>query len=99
MSMAESGITVEILNGLREDVRALRADTSARFDDLDARFDATNERLDVTIEHLDVTNKRLDGVEGTLLRVARVQRSLVREVRAISEREAREGRVDELESK
>jgi hypothetical protein len=110
MSMAESSITVEILKGIRDELREFRADANARFegvnarlDNVDARIDTTNEGLEITIARLDANNERLEVVERTVLDTARELRVLVGHVQAISELEPRvsrlEARVDELESK
>jgi hypothetical protein len=93
MSMARSDVTVEILKGIRDEIRGLRADTNRRFDE-------TNERLDAN-------NYRLSTVESALLDLAEQQRFVVRYTRAISERDSRleprvidlETRVEKLESK
>jgi len=93
MTMAGDDVTVEILQGIRDEIRGLRADTNQRFDE-------TNERLDVN-------NQRLHTVETALLDLAEQQRFVVRYTRAISERESRleprvvdlETRVEKLESK
>jgi small-conductance mechanosensitive channel len=93
MSMASTNVTVEILKGIRDEIRGLRVDT--------------NERLDATNERLDATNQRLHTVESTLLDLAEQQRFVVRYTKAISERDSRleprvidlETRVEKLESK
>jgi len=93
MTMAGGDVTVEILKGIRDEIRGLRADTNQRFDE-------TNERLDMN-------NQRLHTVETALLDLAEQQRFVVRYTKAISERESRleprvvdlETRVDKLESK
>jgi len=86
--MAGSDITIEILKGMRKEMRERFDGIDKRFDGIDRRLDGIDkrldgidgrievldERLDLTIERLDITNERLGVVESTLLTLARQQR-------------------------
>jgi len=111
MSMASDDITIEILKGIRDEIRG----TNKRLDvvatglrdeirelrvDTNTRLDRVNERLDITIARVDVTNERLNVVETTLLDVAAQQRFAARYLQAISERQVSlEPRVSHLEAR
>jgi hypothetical protein len=43
MTMASTDITIEILKGIREEIRGLRGDTNERFHEVNQRLDATLE--------------------------------------------------------
>lgn len=99
--MAGDELTIEILKGIRDEVRGVRSEqvaTNQRLDAANQRLAVTVERLDLTIERLDIGNRRLDTVESTLLDLAEKQGLAVRYTRALAERDLRLGRrVDELQ--
>ena len=98
--MAGEDLTIEILKGIRDEIRGVRSEqvaTNQRLDATNQRLAVTVERLDLTIERLDIGNQRLDTVESTLLDLAEKQGLVVRYTRALAERDSRlERRVDEL---
>jgi chromosome segregation ATPase len=85
--MADPDITIEILKGMRKEMRERFDRTDKRLDSIDKRLDGVDkrldrvehrldvldERLDLTVQRLDITNDRLDVVESTLLTLARQQ--------------------------
>jgi hypothetical protein len=91
--MADSDVTVEILEDIRDEIRGSNQ-----------RLDATNQRLDAVEKTID---QRLGAVETTLLDLAEQQRFVVRYTKLLSERDSRlelrvgdlETRVDKLESR
>jgi hypothetical protein len=96
--MQAADVTIEILMGIRDEVRGLREDTNARFGE-------TNHRLDTTNLRLDETNARLERLERRQVEVeTRLATDLVAVVGAVHEvrdlfREDRvlRGRVDDHE--
>jgi hypothetical protein len=53
-----SDLTVKILRGIRDEIRALRTETSERLDSMNQHLDSTNERLDSTNQRLDRLDRR-----------------------------------------
>jgi hypothetical protein len=102
--MAGDDITIEILKGIREDMRERFGAMDQRFDAMDRRFDAMDQRLDTMEERtelitqrLDITNERLGVVESTLLTLARRQRLTLRYAKSTAVR--LDGRVTDLEAR
>jgi chromosome segregation ATPase len=67
-----TNVTVEILRGIRDEIRAMRTDVNERLEGLGVRIDETNARLDQTNARLDVHEQALG--------------KLVREVHTLNER-------------
>ena len=57
--MQPSDITIEILQGIRDEIRLTRTDLSERLDQTNARLDQTNGRLDQTNGRLDELSRRV----------------------------------------
>ena len=91
--MAGSDLTIEILKGMRKEMRERFDGVDERLDGIDERLDVLDERLDLTIQRLDITNERLDVVESTLLTLARQQRIFMKHTTDL------EGRVGKLEKR
>ena len=89
--MAGSDLTIEILKGMRKEMRERFDGIDSRLDGIDKRLDVLDERVDLTIQRLDITNERLDVVESTLLTLARQQRMFMKHSTDL------EGRVAKLE--
>jgi hypothetical protein len=105
--MAGSDLTVEILKGIREEMRDMRKTFELRFDGIDQRFDRIDQRLDtvaergeITSQRLDITNERLGVVESTLLTLARRQSATLKYVKATAEHVSRlDVRLTDLEGR
>lgn len=98
MSMASDDITIEILKGIRDEIRGLREDTNGRLDKLNGRVDVVVERVDLVAERLEVTNQRLDVVETTLFDMVAQQGLAFRYLRTLAGRDrSLEPRVSDLE--
>jgi hypothetical protein len=98
--MAGSDLTIEILKGMRKEMRERfdgvdkRLDgVDKRLDGIDRRLEVLDERLDLTIQRLDITNERLDVVESTLLTLARQQRMSMKHTTDL------EGRIGKIEKR
>ena len=91
--MAGSDVTIEILKGMRKEMRERFDGVDKRLNRIDKRLDVLDERLDLTIQRLDITNERLDVVESTLLTLARQQRIFMKHSTDL------EGRVAKLEKR
>ena len=100
--MQPTDLTIEILKGIRDEVRttntnleALRADTGARLEalraDTNARFDETNHRLDRLDRRQTETDVRLSTELVAVVGAVREVRDLLREDRVL------QGRVDDHE--
>ena len=77
--METSDLAIEILKGIRDEIRG----TNARLDDVNARLDKTNTRLDMTNERLDMTNDRVEAGLSDLSR--RIVESEIRTSTAIAD--------------
>jgi hypothetical protein len=91
--MAGSDLAIEILKGMRKEMRERFDSVDKRLDGIDKRLDVLDERLDLTIQRVDITNERLDVVESTLLTLARQQRIFMKHSTDL------EGRVAKLEKR
>ena len=91
--MAGSDLTIEILKGMRKEMRERFDGVDERLDGVERRLGVLDERVDLTVQRLDITNERLDVVESTLLTLARQQRILMKHATDV------EGRVAKLEKR
>jgi len=96
--MAGSDITIELLKGMRKEMRERFDSVDKRLDSVDKRLDGVEKRLDVlderlelTMQRLDITNDRLDVVESTLFTLAGQQRIFIKQTSDLA------GRVGKLE--
>jgi hypothetical protein len=92
--MQPSDLTIEILKGIRDEVRGI----NSRLDVTNSRLDETNERLDVTNSRLDETNERLEALrDDTNIRFERFERRQAEtELRLATELVAVAGAVREV---
>ncbi|HEY2730314.1 MAG TPA: hypothetical protein VGK52_10260 [Polyangia bacterium] len=90
MTMAGDDVTVEILQGIRDEIRGLRADTNQRFDE-------TNERLDRRLHTVETALLDLAEQQRFVVRYTRAisERESRLEPRVVD----LETRVEKLESK
>jgi chromosome segregation ATPase len=103
--MQPTDLTIEILKGIRDEVRttntrieALRTDTNARFGEINARFDEANGRLDGTNQGLDRLERRQTETEARLATEIVAVVSAVHEVRdLLREDRALRDKVDDHE--
>jgi hypothetical protein len=91
VAMAGSDMTIEILKGMRKEMRERFDSVDKRLNGVEKRLDVLDERLDLTVERLDIMNERLDVVESTLLTLARQQRMFMKHAGDL------EGRIGKLE--
>jgi len=91
--MAGSDLTIEILKGMRKEMRERFDGVDKRLDGVERRLGVLDERVDLTVQRLDITNERLDVVESTLLTLARQQRMVMKLATDV------EGRVTKLEKR
>ncbi len=95
--MEPTGLTIEILRDIRDEIRG----TNARIDATNARLDGTNARLDATNDHLDALGGRVDVLGGkvdvTNGRIERLERRQTdMEIRLSTEIVAVVGAVNEV---
>ena len=96
--MQPTALTIEILKGIRDEVRTLRIDTNARFDETNQRLDETNQRLIETNRGLDRLERRQTEADMRLATELVAVVGAVREVRdLLREDRALEGRIDDHE--
>lgn len=100
--MQPSDLTIEILRGIRDEVRGLRGDANERIDATNVRLDATNARLDALREDTNFRFERLERRENeTEVRLASeivAVAGAVREVRdLLREDRAADHRIDDHE--
>ncbi len=87
--MDATDLTVEILKGIRDEMREMRmaqTTTNAHLTALKVGQDATNERLDETNRRLDQTNRRLGGTNDRLDHLAEGQVRLATSMADTNER-------------
>jgi chromosome segregation ATPase len=96
--MESTDLTIEILKGIRDEVRttntrieALRGDTNARFDETNQRLSEANQRLDRLERRHTETDVRLSTELVAVVGAVREVRDLLREDRIL------QGRVDDHE--
>jgi hypothetical protein len=103
-NMQPSDLTVEILRGIRDEVRGLRHDTTERIDATNARLDALREDTNVGFERLErretETEVRLASEIVAVAGAVREVRDLLREDRAADRRiDDHERRIAALEQR
>jgi hypothetical protein len=102
--MQPSDLTVEILRGIRDEVRGLRHDATERIDATNARLDALREDTNVGFERLErretETEVRLASEIVAVAGAVREVRDLLREDRAADHRiDDHERRIASLEQR
>jgi hypothetical protein len=89
--MQPTDLTIEILQGIRAEIRGTNAQLETLRTDLTARIDATNERLDATNERLDRTDRRQTESDMRVATELVALGGTLREMRDATARRARKG--------